>query len=392
MITLPRPIAAGRARVFSWRDRRLADPRHSERVAATLGIALGVCFFVCFLTGLLSHLIQHPPSWFTYTSRPAGLFRLTQGVHVATGIASVPLLFAKLWSVFPRLFQWPLFKDPLHLLERLSLLPLVGGSIFLLVTGVANIELWYPWVFFFPAGHYAVAWVTMGALVIHIAAKIRITRRSLGRTQRELVEAPVSAAGRRRFLGLAATGSAALVAVTIGQTVSPLKRLGLLAPRHPDIGIQNFPVNRTAIEAGVTKSSQDAAFRLTVMRGGTTLKAFTLDEVTALTPHEAELPIACVEGWSASKRWKGVALRHILIAAGVTDLDSAEVSVESLQRGGMYRKSIVNHIQLADHDTMLATHVDGEVLAPDHGFPLRLIAPARPGVLQTKWVTTLVVR
>jgi DMSO/TMAO reductase YedYZ molybdopterin-dependent catalytic subunit len=31
------------------------------------------------------------------------------------------------------------------------------------------------------------------------------------------------------------------------------------------------------------------------------------------------------------------------------------------------------------------------VLAPDHGYPLRLIAPARPGVLQTKWVNKLVV-
>ena len=28
----------------------------------------------------------------------------------------------------------------------------------------------------------------------------------------------------------------------------------------------------------------------------------------------------------------------------------------------------------------------------DHGYPLRLIGPNRPGVLQTKWVTRLVVR
>lgn len=36
--------------------------------------------------------------------------------------------------------------------------------------------------------------------------------------------------------------------------------------------------------------------------------------------------------------------------------------------------------------------IDGEPLHIDHGFPCRLIAPNRPGVLQTKWVTTLEVR
>ena len=48
--------------------------------------------------------------------------------------------------------------------------------------------------------------------------------------------------------------------------------------------------------------------------------------------------------------------------------------------------------QAADHDTLLALTLDGEPLAIDHGFPCRLIAPNRPGVLQTKWVGRLTVR
>ena len=35
---------------------------------------------------------------------------------------------------------------------------------------------------------------------------------------------------------------------------------------------------------------------------------------------------------------------------------------------------------------LLATHLNGERLNLDHGYPLRLIAPNRPGVLQTKWL------
>jgi DMSO/TMAO reductase YedYZ molybdopterin-dependent catalytic subunit len=36
--------------------------------------------------------------------------------------------------------------------------------------------------------------------------------------------------------------------------------------------------------------------------------------------------------------------------------------------------------------TVLALGLDGETLSIDHGFPCRVIAPDRPGVLQTKWV------
>src|SRR3954454_23045914 len=96
-------------RVFAWRDRTDADPRHDVRTAAILGVALGVSFATCFLTGIYSHLAQHPESWFHLSASPPWLYRATQGVHVATGIAAVPLLLAKLWAVFPRLLAWPPF-------------------------------------------------------------------------------------------------------------------------------------------------------------------------------------------------------------------------------------------------------------------------------------------
>ena len=44
---------------------------------------------------------------------------------------------------------------------------------------------------------------------------------------------------------------------------------------------------------------------------------------------------------------------------------------------------------MADHRTLLALDLEGEPLALDHGYPCRVIAPNRPGVLQTKWVESL---
>src|SRR5437868_10752429 len=98
-------VKAGAARGLGARvQQRFTSPLHDDRLAAILGVALGVTFTTCFVTGLVSHTLQHPPSWFTWPSRPAGLFRVTQGVHVATAIASIPLLLAKLWVVYPKLF------------------------------------------------------------------------------------------------------------------------------------------------------------------------------------------------------------------------------------------------------------------------------------------------
>jgi len=147
---------------------------HDEWVASVLGITLGVAFTVCFLTGLVDYLAQHPPTWFHLPARPVNLYRVTEGVHVVTGIATIPLLLGKLWTVWPKLFAWPPIRNVAQALERLSLIPLVGGSLFLLITGVANIDYWYsPMPFFFPTAHFWTAWMVVGALVIHIAAKRR---------------------------------------------------------------------------------------------------------------------------------------------------------------------------------------------------------------------------
>ena len=148
-------------------------------------------------------------------------------------------------------------------------------------------------------------------------------------------------------------------------------------------------MNRTAVEAAIDGRADPSAYRLTVERGGQAVHTFTLEDLRGLPARTAELPIACVEGWSASRTWTGVPVRAVMAAAGITG--SAEVRVESLERTGRYRSSELNHLQVADPDTLLAFEVDGAPLAPDHGAPVRLIAPNRPGVLQTKWVERIVV-
>ncbi len=379
----PLPAPPEKLRLGPTRPGAFPSSLRSKRLTSQLGIALGVAFGICFATGLLSHFIQHPPGWFWWPSRPVGLYRFTQGLHVATGLASVPLLGAKLWSVYPRLFTWPPVRSLVHAAERLSVAALVAGALFQVLSGVFNVAHWYaPMPFFFTTGHYWVAWLVAGALLTHIGVQLPVVR--------EALRGPAVVDGRRRFLVAVGAAIGVITVATIGQTFRPFAAVSLLAPRRPGTGPQGLPVNRTAGAAGVRDAALDPGYRLTVAGFGRSV-TLSLADLGALPQHTAVLPISCVEGWSSTGTWSGVRLRD-LIALVDAEPAGCEAQVESLQADGRYRSSIVAGPHLADDFTLIALRLGGEPLALDHGFPARLIAPNRPGVLQTKWVTRIDVR
>lgn len=398
---------------------------HDERTASLIGTALGIAFAICFVTGLISHelQLQRPPSWLPLPTHPVWFYRFTQGLHVATGLACVPLLLAKLWTVYPRLFAWPPVTSILHALERLSILVLVAGAIFELVTGIQNIAQWYPWHFPFVPAHHWVAWITVGALLLHLAVKAPAIARGLRNrpaadagglsaevvveeaeaaaadtdAEAEAADAAVAAASvsvgdsprpaavsRRVLLGSTALAVLAVTATTIGQSVTSLRFLDFLGVRSPLDGPQGVPINRTASQAGVLQRAVDPGWALEV--DGPRPYRLTLAELNAMPQHRERLPIACVEGWSVGADWEGVRLRDLLARAGFPE--GSWVRVVSLEKGG-YGSSVMQREYASDPATLLALRLNGEVLSIDHGYPARIIAPARPGVLQTKWVTRL---
>ncbi|GAA1287750.1 molybdopterin-binding protein [Planotetraspora silvatica] len=322
---------------------RFTSRLHSERVAVQLGVWLGVSFTVAFVTGLISHFMQHPPAWMLWPSRPVNLYRVTQGVHVIGGPATIPLLFGKLWTVYPKLWQWPPFR-------------------------------WTSYVLY-------------GALVIHVTNEWAKVRRNLWTA--ECVETQEEPRSRRRFLGTVAAASGLTVLVTVGETFAPLSKLAVLAPRAPGVGPQGVPVNRTAVAAGVSQMIRRPDFRLVVTGAVRSELSLTLTELSGMPQHTVRLPISCVEGWSAEAGWTGVRLRDLAERAGV--VPDAVMVVESLERSSIYRSSEVRAPHWNDPLTFLALRINGSVLDPDHGYPVRLIAPDRPGVLQTKWVTRVMV-
>jgi DMSO/TMAO reductase YedYZ molybdopterin-dependent catalytic subunit len=101
----------------------------------------------------------------------------------------------------------------------------------------------------------------------------------------------------------------------------------------------------------------------------------------------ATLPIACVEGWSASGTWGGVRIADLMDLVDAPT--GSAVVVESLQHGGASSRSRLEGNVASDPEAILALTLAGQPLSLDHGYPCRLIAPNRPGALQTKWVHRL---
>ena len=361
-------------------DRRL----RSAAVTARVGRVLGIAFGLCFVTGLLSHYQYHPWTWLPVPATPAWGYRVTQGIHVVTGIAIIPLLLVKLWSVFPLLFQWPPARSVVHAAERLSIAVLVSSALVEVTTGLLNILQWYPWTWSFVSVHHWLAWVVAGSIVLHLAVKLPVVRRGLAEPVRP--DASTEGISRRGVLLAAGAGVGAVALTTVGQVVSPLEPIALLAPRRPRTGPLRVPINRTAAAAGVVNHAQAASYRLTVMGP----HPFDLDvaQLEALPTVEKHIPLACVEGWSVSARWQGVHLLDLVRCAGGS-ADST-VHVVSLETVGGYGTSTIRGSEM--QHALLATHLNGERITVDHGYPVRLIAPDRAGVLNTKWVTRLELR
>jgi hypothetical protein len=398
-----------RARLTPPSPEDFSSPLHDERVVARIGVWLGACMAICFLTGIVSHYQQHPASWLPLGPDPAWGYRFTQGAHVLSGTLMLPLLLAKLFSAYPRLFTWPPVRGVVQAVDRISVAVLIGSTVFQIATGLMNAAQWYAWPFGFVALHFTAAWLAIGALLVHVAIKLPVIQRALGRPLADHADHPVShplhdtpddaepplqfgvdpdGRSRRGFLIGVAAATAGAGLLTAGQTVWPLRGLAVLAPRRPGTGPQGLPVNRSATEAGVTTIALDPAWRLELIGpAGTT--TISRDELLSMTQHEEALPIACVEGWSAQARWQGVRIRELVSLVGGGR--GSNVQVVSMEVKGYYARTLLP-AAYADHPrTLLALGLNGSPLHLEHGYPARLIAPNRPGVLQTKWVTRLTV-
>jgi DMSO/TMAO reductase YedYZ molybdopterin-dependent catalytic subunit len=406
----------GPFRPGAWRS-----PLRGQWLTSVLGLVLLIGLPLLALTGLLSYAAYNPrlpgndqtPGapllkffLFSWPTDPSWLYRVNQGLHVTLGLALVPFVLAKLWSVLPKLFSWPPVRSPAHALERLSLVMVVGGVLFEFATGILNIQNYYVFPFSFYTAHLYGAWVFIAGLVIHVGLKFphmlaglrsrslrRELRTSLAETRPENpdpegLRAATPAAptiSRRGLLAAVGAASLTLAGLAVGQSIGGwTRRTALLAPRGLSAA-GALPVNRTAASIGLTEADIGDSYRL-ILQGARTV-SLTRQQLKALPQHTVMLPLSCVEGWSYSASWTGVQLTDLARLAGTGKQASA--LVESIEHRGSFRQAALSGAQVNDPRSLLALQVNGADLSLDHGYPARTIIPAAPGVPNTKWVNKI---
>ncbi len=400
------------------------SPLRGPWLTSVFGFLLLISLPLVILTGLLDYIAYGPglhqaiPAhvgflhlpYFNWPTRPAWLFQLTEGLHVGLGLVLVPVVLAKLWSVMPKLFTWPPARSVAHVLERLSLILIVGGIVFEMVTGLLNIQYDYIFGFSFYTAHYFGAWVFIVGFVVHVSLKFPTMVRSLrSRSLRTELRTPLAdtrpepmdedglvaespaapTISRRGALALVGGGSLLVAVLTVGQSIGGVARnAALLIPRGRSYGSgpNDFQINRTAVAAKIDPATTGASWTLS-LGGGATPVTLTRPMLLAMEQHTADLPIACVEGWSTTQQWTGVRLADLARLAGVAIPTSAHV--RSLDTSGGFGQARLQSNQVLDADALLALKVNGVDLSLDHGFPARVIVPALPGVHCTKWVRSI---
>lgn len=119
-----------------------------------------------------------------------------------------------------------------------------------------------------------------------------------------------------------------------------------------------------------------AAFRL-VVRAGPDSREWTYEELSRF--HDSlNATLDCTGGWYAHQAWEGVTVARLLPARSGRSLLVRSAT-------GYARRVPLREAG----EPLLATRAEGRPLSAGHGYPLRLVAPARRGFWWVKWVTEI---
>ena len=221
---------------------------------------------------------------------------------------------------------------------------------------------------------------------------------------------------RRRFLQMAAAGLLPLAAPLSGQS-----KKGMLVrsarPEDLETPLEGFgqwitPVDQFFVRSHhLVPTVEAAGWKLRIEGAVANPLTLSLAELRQMPRTELVGVLECAGngrgfyephmpgvqwqfGAVGNARWAGVRLADVLRKTGVKDtaveilFDGADTppgDMPKFQRGIPTKKAL-------DGNTLLAYEMNGRPLAPQHGFPLRVIAPGWAGDSWVKWLTRIEAR
>lgn len=161
-----------------------------------------------------------------------------------------------------------------------------------------------------------------------------------------------------------------------------------------------------------TPTIVESAWSLQVSGAVRTHLRLNFQDIKQFQPHELQVLLECAgnsrssvtpavdglmwdHGGVSTAQWTGVPVRKVLELAGILQ-DAEEVLFEGMDRGTVDGKSGKTGFAMSlpmdkalHPDTLLAYQMNGALLSPDHGYPLRVIVPGWYGMTSVKWLTRI---
>lgn len=145
----------------------------------------------------------------------------------------------------------------------------------------------------------------------------------------------------------------------------------------------DFPVTLTS---GGADQPRPDAWRMRVRGDVAEDVTVSLDDLRRGPVERHRYSLDCVLGWSATRTWGGVPLRHLVEKARP---NGEFISVVVRSTTG-YEVALLR-ATVEDSRTLVAFEVDGVDLSAEHGFPARIMAPGVIGERCLKWIDTVTV-
>lgn len=103
---------------------------------------------------------------------------------------------------------------------------------------------------------------------------------------------------------------------------------------------------------------------------------WTWDEFNQLPRSQITMDVHCVTRWSKfDTTWEGVSVRTLIEEGFIKPKPEAKYVVQHAEYG--FTVNLPLEVMLQDN-FLLATHLNGEEITPDHGYPLRGVVGAIP--------------
>ena len=152
---------------------------------------------------------------------------------------------------------------------------------------------------------------------------------------------------------------------------------------------QHYRIDINMLPPVVAAEGYTLPFTSAIGGESATLKAYTLDELTnSFTTIDAYITMSCISNYVGgdligTTLWTGIPMQDILADVGIPE---GATHLKMTAADG-FDETVALDLIAADRRVMLCYAWEGQPLAVEHGFPLRIHIPNHYGMKQPKWIT-----